>query len=228
MNTQTCHHADFSDAELLGSGVQTLNDDVAEYARDWTGDADLDDVDADMRCATDCVRVRVDCRTSRWKSIQKSDLEVIQTVRCSSAKQSVFSNRAFQNGGRPPSWIFEIRIFDRLRWLIVSFCITKPNFAKIPLPEFLLRCNSYTFIVLQLVWIPTPSAPSTVCQYIVREKKRNHFSFITGAWNNQPLCLWLAKCSSFGEVTDKVVDLILKLMHETRSTIITVFAVGNG
>jgi len=37
-----------------------------------------------------------------------------------------------------------------------------------------------------------------------------------------------ARCSSFGEVTDKTVDLILKLMHETRSTIITVFAVGIG
>ena len=30
------------------------------------------------------------------------------------------------------------------------------------------------------------------------------------------------------EVTDKVVDLILKLMHEGRSTITTIFAVGSG
>jgi len=30
------------------------------------------------------------------------------------------------------------------------------------------------------------------------------------------------------EVTDKVVELIFKLMHETRPTIITIFAVGSG
>ena len=41
MNTQTSFlHADFGDAELLGTGVHTLNDDVAEYARDGAGDVE--------------------------------------------------------------------------------------------------------------------------------------------------------------------------------------------
>jgi len=89
MNTQTSFlHADFGDAELLGSGVHTLNDDVAVYGRDGAGDVEHQaGGDADLHRATDCVRVRIDCRTSRWKCIQKSDLEVVQTVHCSSANK---------------------------------------------------------------------------------------------------------------------------------------------
>jgi len=37
----------------------------------------------------------------------------------------------FQNGGRPPSWIFEIRIFKRSRRLREPFCTGVPNFVKI-------------------------------------------------------------------------------------------------
>jgi len=37
----------------------------------------------------------------------------------------------FQNGGRPPSWILEIQIFQRSGRLRDPFCIILPNFAKI-------------------------------------------------------------------------------------------------
>ena len=38
---------------------------------------------------------------------------------------------SFQNGGRPPSWICEIRIFLRSVRLRDPFCISVPNFVKI-------------------------------------------------------------------------------------------------
>jgi len=38
---------------------------------------------------------------------------------------------AFQNGGRPPSWICEIRIFLQSERLRDKFCISIPNFVKI-------------------------------------------------------------------------------------------------
>jgi len=38
---------------------------------------------------------------------------------------------SFQNGGRPPSWILKIQIFERSARLRDRFCIIMPNFVKI-------------------------------------------------------------------------------------------------
>jgi len=45
--------------------------------------------------------------------------------------EEIWRFNGFRNGGRPPSWILEIQIFQRFGWLRDPFCIIVPNFAKI-------------------------------------------------------------------------------------------------
>jgi len=76
----TCYHdernctqtsfvrADFGDAKFFGRRVYTLNDDVLEFtgcsARHVNHSAGSN---SDRHRSTDCVRVHVDCVTSRWQ-----------------------------------------------------------------------------------------------------------------------------------------------------------------
>ena len=86
---------DFSDAEMFGIGVQTLNDEIASF--DWCRDGAVDGqrvagddgVRVRVGRSTSHIRVRVDCGTSVHRRRQAAHSEVVQTIHCSKAKTSV-------------------------------------------------------------------------------------------------------------------------------------------
>ena len=117
--------AEFGDAEYLGLGVQTLDDDVL---RELVG---LRAVDAEHLSskhrhghrATDLVRGRLHCRTRRRKAIHVSDLEVVQTIHCNNANrlpQCMYSNIAIED-------VFNVLIFSDLT---ARACISLVDIAR--------------------------------------------------------------------------------------------------
>jgi len=93
--------AEFGDAEYLGLGVQTLDDDVL---RQLVGLRAVDGEHLSSKHrhghrATDLVRGRLHCRTRRRKAIHVSDVEVVQTIHCNNANrlpQCMYTNIAMK------------------------------------------------------------------------------------------------------------------------------------
>ena len=86
---------DFSDAELFGVGVETLNDEILSF--DWCR---VGAVDGQRVAGDDCVRVRVgrstphirvrvDCGTGVHRRCQAAHSEIVHTRHCNKAKTHV-------------------------------------------------------------------------------------------------------------------------------------------
>ena len=57
----------------------------------------------------------------------------------------------FQNGGRPPCWIFEIWHFHHLAFVCVRLCLRTPNFALIP--QYIEPKNNFQYGVRPPSWM---------------------------------------------------------------------------